>query len=91
MQSLRHSGMVNMQLTNPGRFELYRHESVGRRAFSVSLLSGSSAFGSRILHQKVQSAREEECGNSYMWSTVTRPCTLYILAQLPSVHSLDQL
>ena len=42
-----------------GRFELYRQESVGRRLFSVSLLNGTSA--SRILHQKMQSAREEEC------------------------------
>ena len=59
----------------------------------------SSAFDSRILHQ-----REEECSNSYMLSSVTRPCMLYILAQLLSdrhctmyirtqflsVYSLDQ-
>ena len=48
-----------MQLTKFGRFELYRQESVGRRAFSVSLLIGTFAFDSRILHQKVPSAREE--------------------------------
>ena len=48
-----------MQLTKLGRFE-FRQESVGRRAFSVSSLNGTSAFDSRILHQKVQSAREEE-------------------------------
>ena len=35
-----------MQLTRLGRFELYRQESGGRRAFSVSLLNGTSAFGS---------------------------------------------
>ena len=33
-----------MQLTKLGRFELFRQESVGRRAFLVSLLSGASAF-----------------------------------------------
>ena len=48
-------------LTKLGHFELYRQESVGRRAFSVTLLKGTSAFDSRILHQKVQSARKEEC------------------------------
>ena len=58
---LRHSGMVKMQLTQLGRFELYRQESVGRRAFSASLLNRTSAFDSRILHQKVQFAREDEC------------------------------
>ena len=41
-----------MQLTKLGRFELYIQESFGRRAFSVSLLKGTSAFGSRILHRK---------------------------------------
>ena len=56
---IAHSGMVKMHLTRLERFELYRQESVGRRAFSVSLLNGTSAFDSRILHQKVQSAREE--------------------------------
>ena len=49
-----------MQLTKLGRFELYSQGSVGRRAFSVSSLNGTSASGSRILHQKVQSVREEE-------------------------------
>ena len=49
-----------MQLTRLGTVELYRQESVGRRAFSVSLLNGTSAFGSRILHQKMQSARVQK-------------------------------
>ena len=40
-----------MQLTKIGRFELFRQESVGRRAFSVSLLNDTSAFCSRVLHQ----------------------------------------
>ena len=44
-----------------GRFEFYRQESVGRHAFSVSLLNGTSEFGSRILQQMVQSAPEEVC------------------------------
>ena len=59
--SLLHSGLVKMQLTRLGTVELYRQESVGRRAFSVSLLNGISTFGSRILHQKVQSAQEQKC------------------------------
>ena len=50
-----------MQLTRLGNVELYKQESVGRRAVSVSLLDGTSAFDSQVLHQKVQSAREEEC------------------------------
>ena len=41
-----------MQLTRLGNVELCRQESVGRRAFSVSGLDGTSAFDSRILHQK---------------------------------------
>ena len=36
-------------------------ESACRRASTVSLSNVSSAFSSRILHQKVQSARVEEC------------------------------
>ena len=40
--------------------------------------------------EKVQPAREEECSNSDMLSTMTRSCTLYIPAHLPSVHSPDQ-
>ena len=40
--------------------------------------------------EKVQLAREEECSNSDMLSTMTRSCTLYIPAQLPSVHSPGQ-
>ena len=36
----------------------------------------SSAFDSRILHQKAQSAREEECWDSSALSTMPRPCTL---------------
>ena len=43
--------VVKMQLTRLGNVELYKQESVGRRAFSVSLLDGTSAFDSRILHQ----------------------------------------
>ena len=50
--SLRHSGMVKMLLTRLGNLELYRQESVGRHAFSVTLLDGTSTFDSRILHQK---------------------------------------
>ena len=38
-----------MQLTKLGNVELY---SFGRRAFSISLLDGTSAVDSRILHQK---------------------------------------
>ena len=38
--------------------------------------------------EQVQPAREEECSNSDMLSTMARSCTLYIPAQLPSVHSL---
>ena len=39
-------------MTKLGRFELCRQHSVGRRAFSVFLLNSTSAFDSRILHQK---------------------------------------
>ena len=46
---------------------------------------------SRILHQKGGNLRERtSVENSYMLSTMTRSCTLYIPAQLPSVHSPDQ-
>ena len=50
-----------MQLIRLGNVELYRQESVGRHAFSVSLSNDTSAFDSRIFHQMVQHAREEEC------------------------------
>ena len=37
------------------------------------------------------SPREEECKNSDVLSTMTRQCTLYILAQSLSVPSFDQM
>ena len=46
-----------MQLTKLGRFELFAQESVGSRAFLASLLNGTSAFCSRVLHQSLQSTR----------------------------------
>ncbi len=48
---VRRSGLVEMRLTKLGRFELFRQESVDRRAFAVSLLNDTSAFCSRVVHQ----------------------------------------
>ena len=60
----------------------------------LSVVSSGTCFLPRLTREscieKVQPAREEECSNSDMLSTMTRSCTLYILAQLSSVHSPDQ-
>ena len=57
--------------------ELFGQESVGELTSSVIFVD-LSAFSSRVLHQMVQSTREEEWQNSYMMSTMTRPCMLNI-------------
>ena len=49
--------------------------------FSSFIFHFSFFFSSFIFHF---------CSNSDMLSTMTRSCTLYITAQLPSVHSPDQ-
>ena len=82
--SLRHSGMVKMQLTRLGHVELYRPDSAGKRACWVLCPMLLLRLTRESCIEKVQPAREEECWNSYMLSTMTRSCTLYILAQLPS-------
>ena len=88
--SLRHSGMVKMQLIRLGNVELYRPESAGRRACCVLCPVLLPRLTRESCMEKVQLAREEECSNSDMFSTMTRSCTLYIPAQLPSVHRPDQ-
>ena len=48
------AGLVEMQLIKLGRFELFGQESVGRRAFSVSLLNDTSAYLLTSLGLKLQ-------------------------------------
>ena len=87
--SLRHSGMVKMQLTRLGNVDLHRAGSAGRRLAELCPVLLPRLTRESCI-EKVQPAREEECSNSDMLSTMARSCTLYIPAQLPSVHSPDQ-
>ena len=90
LRSFRHSWMVKMQLTRLGNVELYRPESVGRRACWVLRPVVLPRLTRESCIEKVQLARERECSNSDMLSTMTLSFTLYIHAHLPSVHSPDQ-
>ena len=69
--SLRHSGLVEMQLTKLGRTESFRKESIGRRAFSVFVERYFRVLLTSLA-SKLQSSWEEECWNSPLLSTMTR-------------------
>ena len=97
--SFRHSGMVKMQLTKVGRVESCRQESFVIRVcwfrcpmvhFSVPMVLPRLARESCIKRCNLREKRSVEIRNSCMLTSITRPCTLYIPAQLLSVHSLEQ-